>query len=71
MNNITSIMNNNTFQKNLSTMFFKLDGENLTKIIISMIAAGTVCYVCKNNGELEVAHGDTKVIVKGNSLKAA
>lgn len=68
MNNITT---NKTLQRNLATLLCKLDGEDITKIIISLLITGTVCYVCQNNSEIEITHGDTKVVVKSNSPKVA
>lgn len=71
MNNITSISGNQFFQKNLATVLSKLDGQDITKICIAVLVLGTVCYVCQNNGELEISHGDTKIVVKSNQPKAA
>lgn len=71
MNNITNITTNKTFQRNLADLLCKLDSGDITKIIISLLITGTVCYVCQNNGEIEITHGDKKVVVKSNSLKAA
>lgn len=71
MNNITNITNNKSLQRNLAALLCKLDGQDITKVIISLVVAGTVCYVCQNNGEIEITHGDTKVVVKSNSPKAA
>lgn len=71
MNNITNITTNKTLQRNLATLLCKLDGGDITKIIISLLITGTVCYVCQNNGEMEITHGDTKVVVKSNLPKAA
>ena len=71
MNNIANITTNKTLQRNLATLLCKLDSGDITKIIISLLVTGTVCYVCQNNGEIEITHGDTKVVVKNNSPKAA
>jgi len=71
MNNITNITTNKTLQRNLAALLCKLDGGDITKIIISLLMIGTVCYVCQNHGEIEITHGDTKVVVKSNSPKAA
>lgn len=71
MNNNNNITNNQTLQRNLFTILNKLDSDDITKIIISLLAAGTICYVCQNNGEVEITHGNTKVVVKSNLLNVA
>ena len=71
MSNNTSITENRTFQNNLCTILNKLNGDDITKIIISLMIVGTVCYVCQNNGEVEITHGNTKIVVKSNLSKAA
>ena len=41
----------------------KLSGENITIIIVTAIAAKTICYVCNSGGGLEIAFGDKKVVL--------
>ena len=55
----TSILNSHAF----SQMTSKLSGDNLTAIVISAIAAGTLCYVCNNGGSIEITAGDKKIVL--------
>ncbi|PKL78187.1 MAG: hypothetical protein CVV25_12490 [Ignavibacteriae bacterium HGW-Ignavibacteriae-4] len=48
----------------------KLSGDDIVKIIVCALAAGTVCYVCSNGGSLELSSGDKKVALN-NCDKAA
>ncbi len=48
----------------------KLNGDNITTIIISVIAAETIGYVCSNGGSLEITSGDKKIVLN-SSDKAA
>ncbi len=54
----------------ISQVVGKLNGENITTIIVATIAAGTICYVCNNGGSLEFTSGDKKVVLN-SSNKAA
>jgi hypothetical protein len=47
----------------VTKMLEKLSGDDVTKIIISLIAAGTICFVCRNKGSLELSLGDKKIIL--------
>lgn len=69
MENITkyeSIAKNvksDTIKEIILDTFSKLNGDNVTKIIISIVAARTICYVCKNGGNIELVDGDKKIAV--------
>ncbi len=54
----------------LSQAINKLSGENITTIILATIAAGTICYVCSNGGNLELSSGDKKIVLS-NSERVA
>ena len=47
----------------LNQLLSKLNGDNITEIIVSFITAGVICFVCANNGNLEITKGDTKVVL--------
>ncbi len=56
------ISNTSIFNQLLS----KLNGDNITEIIISVITAGVICFVCSNNGNLEITNGNTKVVLNSS-----
>ena len=68
MNNLT---NNQTIQKNITSVLNKLSGDDITKIIVTIVAAGTACYICYNNGQVEITHGGTKVVLKSDTSEVA
>lgn len=39
----------------------KLSGDDIVKIIVCALAAGTIYVVCQNGGNLEISIGDKKV----------
>ena len=54
----------------ISQVVGKLNGENITSIIIATIVAGTLCYVCNNGGSLEFISDDKKVVLNGSNKAA-
>ena len=73
-------MNNTYLIKQVTSSFFnssvfpqvlnKLSGDNITTIILSVIAAGTICYIGSNGGNLELSVGDKKVVLNGSEKVA-
>lgn len=48
----------------------KLSNDNITNIIISAMAAGSLCYMCKEGGCIEITHKDSKIVLNGNKAVA-
>lgn len=74
MKNITNLSQTTSTLLNssvISQFMTKLNGENITTIIVTAIAAGTVCYVCSNGGSLEISSGDKKVVLNSSEKDAA
>lgn len=69
-NTLTQIKSSIINPSVISQVVGKLSGENITTIIVSFIAARTVCYVCKSGGSIEITSGE-KRIVMNNSDKTA
>ena len=57
----SSLLNSSAFHQPLN----KLSGDNITTIILSVIAAGTICYISSNGGSLELSAGDKKILLNG------
>lgn len=55
----------------INQLIGKLSGENITTIIVSAIAAGTLCYVSSNGGRIEITSGDKKLVLNGSDKVAA
>lgn len=48
----------------------KLSSDNITSIIIAAIAAGSLCFMCKEGGSIEIIHKDSKLVLNGNNAAA-
>ena len=47
--------------KNFIHTIDKLDGKDITKIVLSLVAAGTICFVTRNSGTLEITYGEVGI----------
>lgn len=54
----------------INQIMTKLNGDNITTILVTAIAAVTVCYVCSNGGSLEITSGDKKVVLNSTDKAA-
>ena len=69
MDSLFNITDNNVIQNNFLMVFNKLSEENIMKLMISAMTAVVICYVCSSGGEIEISHGETKVILRNRSNK--
>ncbi len=67
LNQVASSLTNTSI---ISQVLNKLDGKDVTIIAVSVIAAGTLCYICNNGGCLEFSMGDKKVSLNKNKKTA-
>lgn len=49
----------------------KLEGDDIAKIILALIAAGTVCYVCNKGGVIKINNGDKSICFSSEKNEAA
>lgn len=61
MNNKIEKMRKNYVVIEVPNIMDKLTGDNFVQIVICGIIAGTVCYICRNGGNLTIRHGETVI----------